>query len=241
MSLLFWFTLLCCVTFGYVTLKEYRKYSLIKDTPTSKIRSLSKGVVEIQGSLIDDDTLVSAPTNTSCSISILEIEKVQLRSKENSSGRGWVKINQIKGSAPFNVADETGKVLVKPENAEITLDANNHFVLSKKHIQKSFLSEEDIQNSIKHLVPVKPDISPHEVEIGDFKITEKLLKKKDDVYVLGRARSENNDNVIDDSGLIFLIYQGGTKKALKKCKTKMFSFLIGFFLSFFMCVAVYFV
>src|SRR3989338_8561907 len=86
----------------YKGLKAVRLKHLIENMPTSKIRSVAMGLVEIYGEVIPiEGKLLKSPlTNTSC---VYYKYTVEVR------GKHWNVIKKGKCTAPFYLKDETGK------------------------------------------------------------------------------------------------------------------------------------
>ncbi len=86
----------------------------IENCPTSKIRSMPMGEVEIKGYAKPKYSLRSPYTKTNC---IYYSYKIYKREKKGNTWQYVVKEIGYSGSIPFYIEDDTGKVLVKPENA----------------------------------------------------------------------------------------------------------------------------
>ncbi|MEM5869618.1 MAG: GIDE domain-containing protein [Candidatus Aenigmatarchaeota archaeon] len=103
----------------------FKKKRLIEDIPTSKIRSIAMGLVEIYGKVvpIKDRILKSPLTQTECVYYKYLIEELK-KSEESSK---WVIIKVGENGTYFYLQDETGSVLVDPKWAEIDLVATFTF------------------------------------------------------------------------------------------------------------------
>jgi hypothetical protein len=100
-----------------VALYVQKKKRLITDTPTSKIRSLAMGLVELFGQVIPFQNRVfkSPFTNTDCVYYKYTIEELQSSGKNSH----WVTIKKDEQKTLFYLKDETGMVLVDPASAQI--------------------------------------------------------------------------------------------------------------------------
>src|SRR5262249_37066140 len=88
---------------------------LILDTPFSKIRSASLGLVEVSGMPTGPQTIPAAITGDACYY-------YRARAWQwNSSGKGgsWQEVVDESLFVPFFLEDSTGKVLVNPQNAQL--------------------------------------------------------------------------------------------------------------------------
>jgi len=106
----------------------FKRKRLIENTPTSKIRSLAMGLVEIYGDVIpaQGKTLVSPLTQKNCVYYHYLVERYEEHynsSTKKTEGR-WVTVQNEKHSIPFDLQDETGMVLVDPNQASIQISKN---------------------------------------------------------------------------------------------------------------------
>src|SRR3989338_4951327 len=101
---------------GFKWLKLKR---LIENMPTSKIRSLAMGLVEIYGEVIPSKgQLLKSPfSNHDCVYYKYEIQELR-RSKRSTY---WATIKSGEKGAYFFLKDNTGMVLVNPADAEIDI------------------------------------------------------------------------------------------------------------------------
>lgn len=101
---------------GFMRLRRKR---LIENIPTSTVRSLAMGLVELSGrAQFKGDPLTSPLTGNSCVYYQYRIERYR-RSRKSGS---WVTIARGDSVAvPFYLQDDTGRVLIDPRGAEIIL------------------------------------------------------------------------------------------------------------------------
>ena len=100
--------------------KKWRRKRLIENIPTSRIRSMAMGLVELQGKATQWLYSLKGPLSArDCVFYKYLIERYESHGKSNR----WVKVADG-GSYDnlFHLADDTGKVLVNPRRAEINLD-----------------------------------------------------------------------------------------------------------------------
>jgi len=104
----------------YLFFRGFRKLwkkRLIQNIPTSKVRSIAMGLVELYGTAIADVILTAPYTKTPCVFYHIIIERL-VRNKNSSN---WVKEFEMKTDIPFFLKDETGSVVVDPVNADTDL------------------------------------------------------------------------------------------------------------------------
>ena len=90
---------------------------LIQNIPTSKIRSIAMGLVEINGIALPDVLLKGPYTNVPCVFYHIIVERL-IRTQKSAQ---WVKELELKSEIPFFVQDDTGAVMIDPVGAETDL------------------------------------------------------------------------------------------------------------------------
>jgi hypothetical protein len=88
---------------------------LVLNTPFSKIRSVSMGLVEVSGAAIGPNTIRAGITGTACYYYCATAW--ELRQSKNS--REWKKVAEETLYVPFFVDDSTGRLLVNPQGADL--------------------------------------------------------------------------------------------------------------------------
>lgn len=99
---------------GFNRLKLKR---VIENTPTSKIRSLAMGLVEIRGKAVCRKSLLSPLEKKPCVYFKWTLERWEKRGKHSK----WVTIGKGESSEPFYLEDDTGRTIVFPTGAEMNL------------------------------------------------------------------------------------------------------------------------
>ena len=98
-------------------LREYWRERLMKNTPLSKIDSVALGLAELQGHAVPLTTMLSPIEQQPCVYWHCKVE--ELRSAGKSSY--WATIEEDKSQTPFYIEDDTGKILVDPEGADVDI------------------------------------------------------------------------------------------------------------------------
>jgi len=111
------FLILIGIVFFAIGLYFYKKKQLIADTPTSKIRSIAIGLVEIFGQVIPiQERVVKSPfTDKDCVYYNYKIEEYRSNGKNSS----WVTIKKGEQKDLFYLKDDTGMILIDPTGAQI--------------------------------------------------------------------------------------------------------------------------
>jgi hypothetical protein len=234
----------------WVAFRKWRQYRLIADTPTSTVRSIAMGLVEICGVVMSKATLLSPFSDTVCVYFRYLVEEYRRKVSRNSKGKTsvsyrWETIRAGDKYEPFFTRDDTGQVWVDPYNAE--------FNISQKRV---FYQQRGLGGGISVLIgAIKAwtsgdktplDTSEWKLEeitnqparrwrarVGDRRMTEYLLCPDDTVYVLGTAANDDAapDNILIRQGeneQTFIISDSSEKALLKSLRnTVMVLFLIG--------------
>jgi len=85
----------------------------IEDTPTSKVRSMATGLVEVHGRACRQYALVAPMTQSACAW-------YRLRKYRKNNNKNWKLVKQVDSShVPFLIDDGTGRVAVAPMGASV--------------------------------------------------------------------------------------------------------------------------
>ena len=216
---------------GFYQLKIKR---LIENTPTSKIRSIAMGLVEIFGEVIPfNKEIIKSPfTNTNCVFYSYTIEEY----RSSGKNRKWILIKKDTSNNKFYLKDETGQVLIDPNKAHIDLNKTYQTESEKDTSEniKQFLKEKNI--SLENFLGVNKRL----------KSTEYILKQKDKLYILGTAADnplveeessvENSNDIMIQRGDFNSVYYISSKhetEVIKKYKREAIILLcIGIILTF---------
>jgi len=102
----------------FLGFKRLRRKRLIENIPTSTVRGLAMGLVELYGKAESVNLLKSPLTHTECVLYRYLIEEYR---RSGKSGH-WVKIASGDSFySPFWLNDETGRIMVFPQGAELIL------------------------------------------------------------------------------------------------------------------------
>ncbi len=93
---------------------------LILNTPVSKIRSASIGLVEVNGMVTGSQTIRAAITGDPC----YYYRATVWRQEESNNQRRWQKVAEESLCIPFFVDDGTGRMLVYPQGAHLDVHRN---------------------------------------------------------------------------------------------------------------------
>jgi len=159
---------------GLLWLKQKR---LIENIPTSKVRSLAMGLVEIFGEVVPMQRIVlkSPLSNNDCVYYKYAIEEHRGSGKHSR----WVTIRSGEDRVHFSLQDETGKVLVDPSGAEIDIpldfEFNSGFMKDPPDSVKQFLENNGM--SFEGFLGLNKTM----------RYREYLIAPKDKLYIMGTA------------------------------------------------------
>ena len=173
--------------------KTWRLKRLMENTPTSKVRSIAMGLVEVYGEAFPAVKILQSPfSQTDCLYFYYKIE--EYRSSGKSSH--WVTVKEETQRTLFYLRDETGEVLVDTNGANIDIPG---VPISEATPQiRNFLSREGIA---------------HEGWFGlnkKMRFTEAIITPHDQLYILGTAglSPHVDDITTQDSAGRTMIHKG---------------------------------
>jgi hypothetical protein len=145
---------------------------LILNTPASKIRSAAMGLVEINGLAVGPYTMLAPITAVACYYFHTTAWQWQQRGKSNE----WEKVAEESLHVPFFLDDNTGRVLVDPQGAEMDIHRDFH-----DEFGTSLFS-----SGLEIPVNVSSFLARHGVSTDKkIKIYEYCIKPKNALFILG--------------------------------------------------------
>ncbi len=109
----------------YFAFRALRMKRRVEDTPTSKIRSMAMGLVELKGKVVPREPLQAPYSRRRCVYYDYKLERLEVRRIYNAASRRWVRVREWvlvrteSDSRRFTLEDETGIVLVDPKDASV--------------------------------------------------------------------------------------------------------------------------
>jgi hypothetical protein len=145
---------------------------LVLDTPASKIRSASLGMVEINGLAAGPYTMTAPITERAC----YYYRTVAWEWRQQGKNKQWVKVAAECMHLPFFLDDNTGKMLVNPHGAELDL----HRDYQQEFCDGFFTTKEKAPPNV-HEFLLRHGVSTN----NKIKIEEFCIKPKNALFVLG--------------------------------------------------------
>jgi hypothetical protein len=145
---------------------------LILNTPVSKIRSASLGMVELSGLAVGPYTVLAPITARSC----YYYRTVAWEWKRSGKSSEWVKVAAECMHVPFFLDDNTGKVLVDPRGADLDI----HRDFQEEFCDSFFTLKEEAPANVHSF------LSRHGVSTSNkIKVEEFCIKPKNSLFLLG--------------------------------------------------------
>ncbi len=170
--------------------KRLRKKRLIQNIPTSTIRGMAIGLVELTGKVDSDIVFRSPLTDNECVLYKYLIEVYR------SSGRSgeWVKLAAGDSFySPFSLNDGTGKVMVFPQGAELIIPLDYQF---KTGYGKT-MPENLIHFMKQHGISYKDWLGQRRLRFQEW-----FIRPQETVYILGSAIKKDIPQVLPKDELM---------------------------------------
>ena len=154
-----------------------RRKRLIQNTPTSKIRSAAMGLVEVNGLAVGPYVMNAPITGFPCYYH----RSVAWQLKQSGKNKSWQKVADECRHLPFYLDDNTGRLLINPQGAEMDIHRDFH-----EEYRTSLFS-----NSVDMPVNVSTFLMRHGISTDKkIKVEEYCIKPKNALFILGTL-SEN--------------------------------------------------
>jgi hypothetical protein len=173
-SLFFWSLIGLCggiylFVHGFVLLRRRR---LILDTPFSKIRSASMGMVEVSGLAVGPYTMTAPITARPC----YYYRTLVWEWKRQGKNSQWVKVAAESMHLPFFLDDNTGKVLVDPRGADLDL----HRDFQQEFCDSYFTTKEPAPDNVRSFLARHGIVTSNKIKVEEF-----CIKPKNSLFILG--------------------------------------------------------
>ncbi len=204
--------------------KLFHQKKLIENIPTSKVRSMAVGLVELSGKAQAAKELLTSPFSMASCVYFQYRVQEQRSSGKNSY---WATVASYQSPQLFYLEDETGRVLVYPQGAELHLDVDYQYRTGGFGTGDSIAFREGMK---------RIGIS-YQAFLGDkiMRCEETLIRPEDPIYVIGQAfpsaiQSENNGESLmigKGQGSYFILSDKSEKEMLSSLAWAMYACLYG--------------
>jgi hypothetical protein len=165
----------------YRGFRMLQRKRLILNTPTSKIRSASLGLVEISG-LADGPYTIPAPiTGRSCYY--YRTQAWELR--KSGKSEEWKQVADESLHVPFYVDDNTGKLLVNPQGADLDLHRDFH-----QEYRNSIMFGKEMPDPVRRFLARHGVSGEHKVRVDEY-----CIKPKNALFILGTLAENTGTEV----------------------------------------------
>ena len=144
---------------------------LIMNTPSSKIRSASMGLVEISGTAKGPQTVPAGITGEAC----YYYRAMAWQLKYSGRNREWKKVADESLYVPFFIEDATGDALVDPQGAELDIHCNLKDELGSSFFGSGMMPENTSRFLLRYGLSMSEKI----------RLEEYCIKPGDPLFVLG--------------------------------------------------------
>ena len=149
-----------------------QRRQLILNTPVSKIRSASMGMVELSGLAVGPYTVAAPVTSRPCYC----YRTFVWEWKQAGRSKQWVKVAAECMHVPFFLDDNTGKVMVDPRGADLDL----HQDFQQEFCDGFFTTKQEVPPKVRSF------LSRHGVNTTNkIKVEEFCIKPKNALFLLG--------------------------------------------------------
>lgn len=180
----------------YLSFRGFRllqRRHLILDTPVSKIRSASMGIVELSGLAVGPHTIVAPITNRPCYYH----RTLVWEWKREGRNTKWVKVAAECMHVPFFLDDNTAKVMIDPRGADLDL----HRDFQEEFCDGLFTMKEEVPGNVRSFLSRRGVNTTNKIKVEEF-----CIKPKNALFVLGTLDENPGleltpDPIQDDDGL----------------------------------------
>jgi len=155
--------------YGFKLLQRRR---LILDTPCSKVRSASMGMVEINGLAEGPYTMIAPITAREC----YYFRTAVWEFKQQGKNKQWVKVAGECMHVPFFVDDNTGRMLIDPRGADLDL----HRDFQQEFNTSIFSSRNDAPANVVSFLARHGVATSNKIKVEEF-----CIKPKNSLFILG--------------------------------------------------------
>ncbi len=159
----------------YLFVKGFRllqRRHLILNTPVSKIRSASMGLVELSGLAVGPYTMVAPITARPCYF----YRTIVWEWKRAGRSSKWVKVAADCRHVPFFLDDNTGKVMVDPRGADLDL----HRDFQEEFCDSLFTMKEEAPANVRDFLARHGITTRNKIKVEEF-----CVKPKNALFLLG--------------------------------------------------------
>jgi hypothetical protein len=171
---IFWCVIGICAGI-YIFIRGFRllqRRQLILNTPVSKIRSASMGMVELNGLAVGPFTMLAPITTRPC----YYYRTVVWEWKRQGRSSQWVKVAAECMHVPFFLDDNTGHMMVDPRGADLDL----HQDFQQEFCDSFFTMKEEAPPNVHSFLSLHGISTSNKIKVEEF-----CIKPKNALFLLG--------------------------------------------------------
>jgi hypothetical protein len=205
----------------YTGIKNLAMKRLIQDMPTSTIRSIAIGPVEVKGKVVAGDETLMAPFSGKKCVYYRYMIEEKLPDKDMDKDR-WKTITKGEEGRQFKLKDSTGQVVVDPAGAKVEVpsdfSASSHIGVDPPERIMKFIKDNKLK--FENFLGMNKT----------WKYTETRIEPGAELYVMAEATSnddveagsakQNADRILLKKGRVFYISNRSEKDVVKSFQFK---------------------
>jgi len=189
--------------YGFHLLQRRR---LILDTPFSKIRSASMGMVEVSGLAVGPYTMIAPITARPC----YYYRTLVWEWKQSGKNKQWVKVAGECMYVPFFVDDNTGRLVIDPRGADLDL----HRDFEQEFCDSFFTTKDPTPGNVRSFLARHGIVTSNKIKVEEY-----CIKPKNSLFILGTLG--------DNPGLEVTPQPVRDQEAIRSFSTHGFSMTLG--------------
>jgi hypothetical protein len=175
----------------HVGFQSWRVKRLMDATPSSRIRSMAMGLVELNGHVSERSRVTAPFSGRACAYWEIEIAT---RSSRGDRGDSWTTVHRNRSGHPFYLRDQTGTALVYPQGAECHMPFGVEERTPGLGVPEPYAGYMEQQGlGMRHVW-----------SLGPMRFRERVLENDAIVFVMGRAfpRAESHTISWDEEEVV---------------------------------------
>jgi len=160
------------ITLFFYGFRLLQRRRLILDTPFSKIRSASMGMIEVSGLAVGPCTMMAPITARRC----YYYRTLVWEWKQSGKNKQWVKVAGECMHVPFFIDDNTGRLLIDPRGADLDL----HRDFEQEFCDSFFTTKHPAPDTVRSFLARHGIITNNKIKVEEY-----CIKPKNSLFILG--------------------------------------------------------
>lgn len=176
--------------FGFYNgFRSLRRYRLIEDVPTARVRSAPQGYVELNGTalMMSGEPIIAPLTGTQCCWFHYRVEE--------RADKNWRTVEQGSSDGLFVLRDATGDCVIDPEGAEVD-SLHSHTWLGPRP-NGAYLNVDwrALSTAAGRSFKLSGMLGNRSFGSGNYRCTERVILDGDRLYAIGWFRSHDDSDL----------------------------------------------